>query len=487
VLLLGETGTGKELVAKSIHEHWSLLKSAAQSSASNTGERPFVTINCALLSYELLRDELMGHAKGAYTGANQNKLGKALIAAGMSPKGAELKALDPALRSEEVQEGLKKLGQRLDAAKKNAITDRDAQALHNEMFSFLQTLSAEVAEAQRGGKRAESGGQLFHRWLQMLGQCREPKDASSPLDLEFDNHETFGTLFLDEIGYLDPVTQGMILRLVGAREVSPLGYEGVITPKHLRIIAATSNKQWANVALADVPSSGAADSKVSRAIADDAPKEDLYHRLAYHVVILEKLRKEEVGVFIARKGTHKTFWDLDSGKKIIEGIKDSIDAGEFRGHRRELSKLIELIESYIRVQPLLGEEHRGEYPSWEFVKTQIWFKQQPVSVFPTQTGAPWTLRDFQERGGLSPKNMPYHIVACLLQNPDKGATYQQIADFLNGSAVRAQLTGKSTKKPIIAVGKIASRITALKDTFTKKCEGCGYRIEVGSPVKLIPS
>ncbi len=70
ILIHGETGTGKELFAKSIYAH-SLRK-----------EKPFVTINCAAIPEGLLESELFGHEKGAFTGANAKKLGKIEIADG---------------------------------------------------------------------------------------------------------------------------------------------------------------------------------------------------------------------------------------------------------------------------------------------------------------------------------------------------------------------------------------------------------------------
>jgi PAS domain S-box-containing protein len=73
VLILGETGTGKELVARSIH------------SSSQRSDKPFIKVNCPAISSNLIESEFFGHEQGAFTGATKKRDGRFKVAGGNKP------------------------------------------------------------------------------------------------------------------------------------------------------------------------------------------------------------------------------------------------------------------------------------------------------------------------------------------------------------------------------------------------------------------
>ncbi len=87
VLITGESGTGKELAAKMIH------------SLSERGKEPFIAVNCAELSEELLVSELFGHEKGSFTGAIARKPGRFELANGGTIFLDEIAEMSPGLQS----------------------------------------------------------------------------------------------------------------------------------------------------------------------------------------------------------------------------------------------------------------------------------------------------------------------------------------------------------------------------------------------------
>ncbi|MDO8462195.1 MAG: sigma-54 dependent transcriptional regulator [Deltaproteobacteria bacterium] len=86
VLVLGESGTGKELIAKAIHRHSERVKNN------------FIDINCGAIPRELLENELFGHEKGSYTGADRQYIGSCERADGGTLFLDEISEMDPSLQ-----------------------------------------------------------------------------------------------------------------------------------------------------------------------------------------------------------------------------------------------------------------------------------------------------------------------------------------------------------------------------------------------------
>src|SRR6266567_2559207 len=86
VLLIGETGTGKEVIAKAVHK------------LSKRADGPFVRVNCGALHENLLESELFGHIKGAFTGAVENKTGRFEAAHGGTIFLDEVNSMTPKLQ-----------------------------------------------------------------------------------------------------------------------------------------------------------------------------------------------------------------------------------------------------------------------------------------------------------------------------------------------------------------------------------------------------
>lgn len=150
VLIVGETGTGKELVSESIHR------------LSDRADGPFITINCGALDEALLMDTLFGHVKGAFTEAKQAR------------KGAFLAAEGGTLMLDEVGNAAPKVQQAL----LRALSTRRIRPLGADHDVPFDTRIIAATNAELRGGRA--GRLLPRRPLLPPGRHHHPDPASAP-------------------------------------------------------------------------------------------------------------------------------------------------------------------------------------------------------------------------------------------------------------------------------------------------------------------
>jgi two-component system response regulator HydG len=121
VLLLGETGTGKGLLARTLH---------AQSERAGG---PFVTVNCAALPAPLLESELFGHVKGAFTGATQDRAGLVVESSGGTLFLDEIAEMSPALQAKLLDVLERRVVRSVGSARERAVDLRVLAATHRDL------------------------------------------------------------------------------------------------------------------------------------------------------------------------------------------------------------------------------------------------------------------------------------------------------------------------------------------------------------------
>lgn len=126
ILLMGESGVGKEIIAHAIHKQ------------EDDPIRPFIAVNCAAIPENLLESELFGHEKGAFTGASQSRMGKFALANGGDIFLDEIACMSPTLQAKLLRVLQDKIVEPIGSAKKIKSNFRVISATNNDLPSAIQ-------------------------------------------------------------------------------------------------------------------------------------------------------------------------------------------------------------------------------------------------------------------------------------------------------------------------------------------------------------
>ncbi|HZR18464.1 MAG TPA: sigma-54 dependent transcriptional regulator [Verrucomicrobiae bacterium] len=172
ILLLGESGTGKSVLARAIHQQ------------SHLADKPFITVSCPSLSKELLESELFGHVKGAFTGAMRDHWGKVKAASGgtlfLDEIGDLPMEIQPKLLRLLQEREYERLGEnvirqaevRIIAATSHDLKRRAAEgAFREDLYFRLNVITAEMPPLrQRQGDLIGFAGHFFKHFTALSGR-----------------------------------------------------------------------------------------------------------------------------------------------------------------------------------------------------------------------------------------------------------------------------------------------------------------------------
>jgi len=186
VLVLGETGTGKELIANALHN------------LSARRGRPFVKLNCAAIPFDLLESELFGHEKGAFTGALTQKIGRFEMADGGTLFLDEIGDIPLALQPKLLRVLQEQEFERLGSGRTHQINIRMIAATHRDLTEMVRL--------------GEFRSDLYYRlnvFPVLIPPLRERREDIPLLVSHF--IEVFARRMAKEINHVPPATMGALI------------------------------------------------------------------------------------------------------------------------------------------------------------------------------------------------------------------------------------------------------------------------------------
>jgi hypothetical protein len=368
VLLLGESGVGKEEVARAIHRSW-VEHHPEPESVDN-----FVTINCAGLTTELIRAELFGVVKGAFTGAGNHTLGRILRAAGFRSSVSRREREQAEGRVEELQALLENMP-REDAIDRMR-SDRDSADDKGRIDSLAATscelrdiIGSLIADRDtnlsylKGGTKLPEGSQSFFDWLRAANRNIANWNADSldvRVKLQGDPPRARGTVFLDEVHAMPLTAQRTLLRFLNDWEVTPVGYEGVIKPESteggrpraplVRVIAATNQPDWIALSQGKTKPTGLNLPESSSHTVEQLQPEwaDVFYRLSRHILHIAKPDSSEIEHLIRIEQQESDMEDIEWDDAAKDELRLWYERGDIKGNRREIRAICRRAMQYVR-------------------------------------------------------------------------------------------------------------------------------------------
>jgi transcriptional regulator with PAS, ATPase and Fis domain len=215
VLLIGETGTGKEVIAKAVHK------------LSRRYDGPYIRVNCGALHENLLESELFGHVKGAFTGAVDNKTGRFEAAHGGSIFLDEISSMTPKLQVKLLrvlqEREFERVGEsrtirvdvRVIAATNQSLEDEiEAGRFRDDLYYRLNVVPIPLPPLR---ERRDDIPQLAQFFLKRYGELnkRDVPELSPELTAAFLNHDWPGN-----VRELENTVERLVV-LSGGKPVSP--------------------------------------------------------------------------------------------------------------------------------------------------------------------------------------------------------------------------------------------------------------------------